>query len=158
MHWARCSPQCTQYSLGLSDFLSTLRQHQPPGNTRCEPRRKVAQHREQKAAPIHVHPSLRIHSRQGTPCRCSLLCGAPDAESRVLGGELRAHMSYHQCVLLKALATCHLFPHSDKISRIETKFRFPFHVCYSPCLSCFFPILSIRGSPQFKNGNETWPL
>lgn len=27
-----------------------------------------------------------------------------------------------------------------------------------PCLSCFFPILSIRGSPQFKNGNETWHL
>lgn len=25
-----------------------------------------------------------------------------------------------------------------------------------PCLSCFFPILSIRGSPEFKNRNETW--
>lgn len=27
-----------------------------------------------------------------------------------------------------------------------------------PCLSCFFPILSIRGSLQVKNGNETWLL
>lgn len=33
----------------------------------------------------------------------------------------------------------------------------------STCAVCtyrprFFPILSIRGSPQFKNGNETWLL
>lgn len=27
-----------------------------------------------------------------------------------------------------------------------------------PYLPHFFPILSIRGSPQFKNGNETWLL
>lgn len=105
-----------------------------------------------------MRPPLRTRTRQGNRCTCSLLCGVPDAKSHVFGGELCAHVSYQQRVRLKALATCPLFPPSDKISRIATKFRFPFHVCYSPCLSCFFPILRIRGSPQFKNGNETWLL
>ena len=58
----------------------------------------------------------------------------------------------------ESMTTCHLFPYSDKTSRFETKFQFPFHVCHASWRFMFPSCSEHRGSAQFKNGNETWLL
>lgn len=45
-----------------------------------------------------------------------------------------------------------------KIPGLQPSSNFLSTCAVRPCLSCFFPILSTRGSPQVKNGNETWLL
>lgn len=77
--------------------------------------------------------------------------------SGIAGGERSACVSYFQHVLIKAGNNLPFFFFLTLIklpgSKSTSGFLSTCAIC--PYLSCFFPILSTRGSSRFKNGNET---
>lgn len=142
----------TQPPPRLSCFLPTQYQNQPRGDTRTGPRSQ----RGKKACAPHASIHLPGHRWDGM-FRVPLL-GSADTVRSALRGELCGHVSYSNVFLWRPWQPAIFSLALMKFPGLKSSSNILSTCTIRPYLSCCFPILSIRGSPRFKNGNESWLL